>query len=567
MRRIHRRAALAAIACLLAACGKPPASNDAPLAFVPADTPYAYANLEPVPSAITEQWSKPMQDYWPTLFETYESMLQDAKLALDDHTRQIAVALLDELKTHGSWDKLRAIGLKPDARVALYGVGIVPVLRLELGDPAAFKAEVARVEQKAGAAMPVAKTGDQEYWQVGNDTVAAAIAIEGTHLVVTLLPPKASDSLKQTLLGLKRPTQSLAAAGTLDTLAKDKGFSPYGEGFIDFVRVAERLSKPLEGSDAEFAHTLGLPAMANDETCRREYLDIAHKFPRLTIGAEEMASQRMRIATQLEIESSLARQIAAALGAAPGSGDVNVGAVDFSIALPVLKLKDFWIAQAAAVAAKPYACASLAHLNDAFAESQAKVDVTVPPPLSDLTGFRLALTRFALKRSADSVPDVSGKLLLATTNPMAALAMAQLAVPALQKLKITTDGKPVALPADALPFALPPISAAMSDKAIALATGADDVAALGAFLAAPGAATPVFARVHFSGAVYGWLAHSFETMKTALPADGQKRLEQQAQLFGIYEKWLRSSEFTLSAMPNGIVMRQTIELTTPQVSP
>jgi hypothetical protein len=56
-------------------------------------------------------------------------------------------------------------------------------------------------------------------------------------------------------------------------------------------------------------------------------------------------------------------------------------------------------------------------------------------------------------------------------------------------------------------------------------------------------------------------------MKTALPADGQKRLEQQAQLFGIYEKWLRSSEFTLSAMPNGIVMRQTIELTTPQVSP
>jgi hypothetical protein len=162
MRRIHRRAALATIACLLAACGKPPASNDAPLAFVPADAPYVYANLEPVPSAITEQWSRPMQDYWPTLFTTYESMLQDAKLALDDHTRQIAVTLLDELKTHGSWDKLRTIGLKPDGRMAVYGVGIVPVLRLELGDPAAFKAEVARVEQKAGASMPVAKTGDQE---------------------------------------------------------------------------------------------------------------------------------------------------------------------------------------------------------------------------------------------------------------------------------------------------------------------------------------------------------------------------------------------------------------------
>jgi hypothetical protein len=445
----------------------------------------------------------------------------------------------------------------------VYGVGIVPVLRLELGDPAAFRAEVARVEKAAGATMPVAKIGGQEYWQIGNDTLAAAIAIQGTHLVVTMLPPKASDTLKQTLLGITRPAQSLAAAGTLDALARDKGYSRYGEGFVDFVRLAERLGKPLEGSDAEFARTLGLPVTGNDETCRLEYLQIAHKFPRLTIGAEEMSAQRMRVVTQLEIEAGLAGQVAVAVGAAPGSGDANVGVVDFSIAAPVLKLKDFWIARASAVAAKPYACASFASINDGFAESATKVDVTVPPPLSDLTGIRFVLSRFALGSAPGAVPEIAGKLLMATSNPMAALAMAQLAMPALQKVKVTTDGTPVALPADALPPMVPAISVAMSDKAIALATGADDIAGLGAFLAAPAASPPVFMRVHFNGAIYGWMARSFDTMKAALPAESQKRLEQQGKLFGLYEKWLRSSEITLAATPGGIVMRQTIELNSP----
>jgi hypothetical protein len=567
MRRLRYLAAPAALACLLAACGKPPVSSDAPLGFAPADTPYAYANLEPVPTTVTEQWSKPMQDYWPTLFAMYESMLQDGKLGLDEHTRHIAVALLDELKTHGSWDNLRTIGFKPDARMALYGVGMVPVLRVELDDPAAFRAEVARVEKNAGAGMPVAKIGDQEYWQVGNDSIAAAIAIEGKHLVVTMLPPKAGEALKQTLLGITRPAQSLATAGTLEALAKDKGYSSYGEGFVDFVGLAERLGKPLEGSDAEFARALGLPVTGNDETCRREYLEIAHRFPRMTVGAEELSAQRVRVATQLEIDAGLAARIAAAVGAAPGSADTSVGPVDFSIAAPVLKLKDFWIAQAAAVAAKPYACANLASVNDGFAKLSAKLDVTVPPPLSDLTGFRIAISQFALGTAAGAVPEISGKMLVATNNPMAALAMAQLAMPALQKVKIVADGKPVAVPPDALPPMVPPISVAMSDKAIAVASGADDVATLGAFLAAPAASPAVFMRMHFGGAVYGWMAHSLEKMRTALPADAQDHLAQQEKIFALYEKWLRSSEITLTAAPNGIVLRQTVELNTAQVSP
>jgi len=173
------------------------------------------------------------------------------------------------------------------------------------------------------------------------------------------------------------------------------------------------------------------------------------------------------------------------------------------------------------------------------------------------------VSKFELAHGASTTPDVAGKLLLALSNPMTSVGIAQLAMPELQKIKIAADGKPVVLPADLLPPNAPPLTVAMSDKAIAFATGADDVASLGAWLAAPAATTPVFMRMHFSGAVYGWMSRSLDTMKAAMPADKQSQFQLQTQMFGMYEKWLRSSDFTLTATPTGIRMQQAIELNSP----
>jgi hypothetical protein len=277
------------------------------------------------------------------------------------------------------------------------------------------------------------------------------------------------------------------------------------------------------------------------------------------IGAEELSAQRLRIGAQLELEPSLAARVAAASAPAPGSGAPADGAVDVALALPLLKIRDFWVEQADAVAAKPFACANLRELNDAFAQAKAKIDVTVPPPLSDLTGARVVVTQFDMS-APGATPEVSGKLLLGTSNPMAAIGMAQLMLPPLQKLKIAADGKPVALPPDLLPVKTPPLSLAVSDKAIAFASGSADIAALPAFLAAPPAAETQFLRVHVSGEVYGWLARSFDAMKTALPEENRKVFDQQVALFGMYRKWLRSNDITMTATPSGIRMRQTIEL-------
>jgi len=566
MRRIHRYALLALSAGLLAACSKAPDTADTPLAFAPSDTPYAYANLEPTPTGLTEQWSKHMQEYMPELLGIYDHLLDE--MSKDDKggpesARVIKVArvLLGELKEHSNWDQLRQIGLKPDARVAFYGIGLVPVLRMELGDPAAFKAEIARIESKLGDKLPVAKTGAQEYWQLGNDKLACVVAIEGSHLVVTVLPPNAPDTLKQALLGLTRPAQNLAAAGTLQALAKQYNYSAYGEGFVDFVRLTERLTRAPEGTDADFAKAVGLPTPATpDAVCKSEFLEIAHKFPRLVAGAEELTAQRLKLSAELEIEPGLAQEIASAIGAAPGTGAASDGVIDVSIAMPLLRLKDFWIHQADKVAAKPFACAELKDLNASYASSRSKVDVTVPPPMSDLTGARFTLDKLDMANAAAGMPDVAGKLLLSSNNPVALVAMAQLAVPQLKDLKLAPDGKVVALPANLVPSpGVPPLFVAMSDKAIAIGAGAGEDAALGAYLSAAPANEAVFLRMAFSGKLYALIAQSAEKMKAMLPAEQQKQWQQQKNLFAMYEKWLKRGEITFVANKSGIAIRETIE--------
>lgn len=555
-------AALAAAAIGLAACGRkqPAADNGVPLAYAPADTPYAFANLEPAPAPVLAAQSRRMQMVWSSVFGMYDEMLANAE-SLPERPKRITRALLDELRARDTLDKLREIGIKPDARYAFYGVGLVPVMRLELGDPAAFKATIARIETKIGEQVPTGKAGTQDYWQVGNAQFAFAFALEGSHLVATFWPADASDAVKQALLGATRPARSLLDTGTLQALARQYGYLPYGEGYVDAVALVQRLSTAPAGSDLDIAKAMHLPSEGaiTDPACKAEMLGIAQNFPRLVVGTEGLAPDKVTAAMQLEIAAPLAKAIADTIAPAPGSGAASDGLLDVAVSLPLLRLKDFWIRQAEANAAKPYACPALAGFNHAFRDGKSKLDTTIPPPLSELTGARMVLTKFAAA-SGRTKPDFAGKILYATSNPLGAIGMAQLALPALKDTKITPDGNPVALPASLAPAGVPPLTVAVNDKAIALAAGKGEEAGLHDFLVAPPAATPVFMRLHFSGAIYGQMSRLTEMLKGQLPAAKRDRFEQQQKLYAIYEKMLRSIDFRLEANANGIALHETVEM-------
>ena len=563
MNKVCRLALLALPVAILAACAKPPQpGNDAPLAYAPADTPYAYANLEPQPKAMVDWSSRQMQTVWPLFIDMYSHLANDTS-KLDGRSKKIIAAVLDELRGRDTADKLREIGYKSDARIAIYGVGLIPVLRAELSDPAAFKGMIARVESKVGEQIATGKTGEQEYWYFGDKDAQLVIAVQGAQLVVTLWATDATDDAKQLLLGMKKPEKNLLDAGTLQAIQKKYNFSPYGEGYIDFAALAKRLSSAPTGADLDIAKAMKLPTTAaiDNPVCAAETQALVQKFPRAVFGAEAMTPPQIKIVAQLETESALAQALMAAFTAAPGTGAAAEGLVDISIATPLLKLKDYWLKQADAVAAKPFACPDFAELNEMFAKSKAKLSTTIPPPFSDLTGVRLTLDKLDPRKDS-KVPDMAARLLVGSNNPLAVIGMAQMGVPQLKDFQIKPDGKPVALPDGLIPASaqVPPVFVAMTDKAIALSSGAGEDAKLGSYFAAAPSATPVFFRMYFSGALYGLLGKYSDTLLASMPADQKDTFGDQTKLFAMYEKMIRSGEFTFEINANGVGMRETIEL-------
>jgi hypothetical protein len=539
----------------LAACGKKPDANS-PLAFVPADTPYVFANLEPTPQPVLDQWSQMTREVWPLSLSMYQRMLDKAE-AQDAAAVKAARAVLDEVSAHVSAGTTEQLGIKGSTHIALFGIGILPVARVQLADPNALRAAIARVETKAGAQLPKAKLGEVEYWAVTIEKMQLLMAVIDNQLVLSAAPAAVSDEVRKQLLGITRPAKAFDIEN-LATLNKRYGYTPYSSGYVDVVRLVEFLGDaddPLrrELSGAVFGDAL--PAM--DPTCKAEARSIAAKFPRIVVGYTELAPKRMTIHMQLEIEPALAKDFAASLGAAPGTGTPSEGLVDFSLSLPVLKQKTFWLKQAKAVVDQPYACADLADLNQSFAKFKQSLDTTIPPPASDLAGLRVMLSKLDFAAGMDK-PEIGGKIVVALNNPAGAVAMAQLMLPSLKDLKLTSDGKPVALPPTVAPPPVPPMFLAMNDRALAVSAGAGEEATLSAFLTAPAASESMFMRMHFTGAMYARLGGVFDVMAPLIPEEQRADIDTQKQMFKLYEKWIDSAEITLTAKNDGVSLLETV---------
>ena len=550
---------------LLAACGKTAADKDAPLAFVDADTAFVYANSEPLPAATLKKWDGNIQQVWPLMIAMYDKSLSDLESAQASNPDvitpvpvRILRASLEEFRHRDSFAKWAEIGLDPSGHGAVYGVGMVPVLRVELSDTTAFRAMIARIEAASGSSMTASKVGEQEVWLIPGDKVQGLIAIQGNHLVASLLPANADDALTKRVLGVTRPASSLLADGGFARFNKREGYVAYGSGWIDFSRVVSLIDN--DAGYRAFAQLMGdVPAL--DGECRADLETITRRVPRWVFGYTALSPQRMDASSRLELDATLAAAVqtlaAPPAGSAAAAGDALY---DMSLSLPVLKYKQFLLDRANAIVAEPFRCAALASWNESAAELKQQLGQTIPPPFSDLTGLRLSMDSFAWPN--DGEPSFSGQLLVASSNPMGILTMAKLALPALRELDLQADGKPVLLPSGLIPDTLdvqPEVTVAMNATALAFATGAGtDVSA---YLKAPAAKDALLMRITYSGQLYGLIADMSERFGNLLPEEERATLESQRALYALYKDWLAFTDIRIVATGQGIEIEQQMEFT------
>ena len=553
------RSSLLIALILVTACSKP-ADSGSPLAFVPADTAFVMANAEPSPEAAVQTWTRMMQGAWPNLLGMYDSMLDrlpDQDNAKTAQAKRVIKAILAELRERDTPDKWAEIGFSTKARAAFYGVGLVPVLRIELGDADKFRAMVARVEENAGAQLAATRIGDQDIWTVDMDKAEVLIAIEGRHLVVSALPDKADASLRRRVLGLDRPNESLESTGGLTSFNKAEGYLPYGSGWIDFKRIVGLIDN--DPGYAAFASLATDTPAKLDAVCRSEFDGLAAHTPRMVMGYTRFDGQHFTANGRLDLDSELASSVMKLSSPPPGSAASSTVLYDIALSLPILKIKDFLVERSNAIVNSPYRCGALASLNEAAASAKQQLTQVVPPPLSDFTGLRVMINRLDIPESGS--PDASAAVLIGSSNPMGMIGMAQMALPGLRDFKLALDGKAVDLPAGIVPTEVghaPSMQIAANDTAMAVSMGGG--IDLSAFLSAPTAADGQLMHAAFTGAFYDLLGTMLTRFSAMMPDQQKADVEAQTALYKLYARWIQSIDMRINATPKGIEMIEDVNL-------
>lgn len=580
----------AAITLALFGCGKKDEASL--LAYVPADTAYVFANLQPMPTEVSNVWLAKMSP----LLTQYDLMLArigDAASAApaplqsddaddaDDRSEDNAAAatslppaytsalrvvreLLKELRGADSVEKLAGLGFNAQAHHAVYGVGVWPVIRTELGSVDAFRAFIARVEQNSGSKLSLGKVGDQDYWFVSADKIELVLAIQQQQLVMTAFPATADDALKQRLLGVQKPEQSLAASGELANLIKTERYMPQGAGWLDLRRVFAQYGN--DPALAALVSALGEKPMPQlSAECHSEIDGMIAKAPRMIGGYTALSTTRVDSRGRWELDPTLATDLLALATAPIAAGGNHPDALfDLYASIPVLKAKDFLLKQAKATVATPYRCETLKSLNQLASESVEKLSQMLPPPFSDITALRITIDSLILPAGDSMVPDVRGKVLIGTENPSFLIGLAQMAMPSLASVVIKPDAQPVALPTADLPMAdqLPPVHVAMAEKALAFSFGNDQVSSLSAYVSAPAGKAGDWITSSYSGELYRVQADLMARLQDAMPSADKGLLDPAAsnEINRLYADMFKRFEGSMTLSGKGIEIDQKVEL-------
>lgn len=515
MRSTTRYIALGFAGVVLAACGHK--DKDAPLAFVPADTPYVMANLDIMDDATRGALLAQADAQLPSQLAQLDASAERLARKDPDGARLLR-ALSAEFSGKTIESFAQGAGLNLKGYSAFYGLGLAPVLRFELSDPGAFEGFVGRLETAYGKKLDVANVGKQSYRKYvfpasGTELVLATV---NKQAVAALLPADVSPALLRQALGLDRPQKSLQDDGRLKALAKAKGYQKWLLGELDLTRalpLAIGGKDPLVGA-IQKAHAEAIAAktgepvatqLQSSPSCATDAARIAARVPTMSFGYTRLDAKHQDVRFDVALASDISQAFAGLKVALPGLGGTGTAPFDLSLALPVAEARTFWLAQAEAVAAKPFSCPSLTDLNDSFAKLGPAMQKAAIPPFGDMLGLRIALDSLVPGKDS-ALPTFSGRLVLGTSNPDGLLAMGQMMVPALAQLKPAHDGKPLPLPKDMVGILGQPAWLAMGEKALALGVGAGEDARLGDTLKDPPGDAGRMGRMHISGAMYlSWL--------------------------------------------------------------
>ncbi len=497
-------------------------------AHIPADTPYVFASFEAIPKS-----------YWqrvgPPLVALADSIpLPDSPT---EPPERFAVAFMRELKANMNETGLRkTFGIGAEGRFAIYGIGVVPVVRMELADGKALLATVERLQTESGLALPTATVSGRSYWRFGDADVLIVVAVAGNHLVLSGGPTAMVEKALPFIMGVEQPKPNMADGGMLKKVAAQHGYAGYGVGYVDSGNLLKLLF--VANLIGTAGGSGGIPP-----ACMEQVTGLAQRFPRLAFGYDEFSDKRIAMRMVLETDAALAARLKQLAVEVPGLiagplADRPLFALGAGI--DIEKARVLAVDAADGVGRLAGACGSQEGVQSA-AEARATFSQPLPPGLDKVRGGLLAVLDGAL--GPDGKPTgVEAFGILATDDPAALVELVKKEMSAQRAPQVPADGKfHDIVPAGEVP-GLGAIRGAIKPKALVAAVGARGPEAAERALARTGT-SPLF----YASYDYGKLMTKImETMPGPTGASERKIISLMSDLFGVSAMWAYPTDHGLA---------------------
>ena len=551
---------LLSIAALLSACGGKSGGNDALsegdgiLAYVPADTPYVMANVEPIDEALLDKMSGEvsvlMEAYQSVIDEVLAEELEELPAGSPERDKaqreaEVAKQALGLLTPAG----MREAGFDFNAGSAVYGYGILPVLRMRLLDAERFEETIAGFEQGVDQELERAEIRGYSYRYVDVEKARIVIGAFDDYVVISLAPLGFDEDELAGLLGLEMPGDNIAADGALAALADEYDLTQHFLGYLDTRRLTSAILDGEPGVDELLFDEPGFERSDIDAACREEFMEIADVMPRMAFGYREISTRGVDGTFAMELRDDLAGELRGLPAAVPGLGTDFGAMMSFGISVQPQKFLDFYSARLEAVRSDPYECELLDDLQESIENGEGMLAQPVPPKLYDFRGMVAVLDNLDIDAMMAGIPpmDSEATVLLAIDDAPALLQMGAALSPDIHALNLEADGK--ARPLDVMQAQMLPSVPyiAMTDDLLAVSTGDEaESRVTRAIESAPGGDELFMSLALDAGTYYGLMSRSavMSGSDDASPEARQAMSDAMASLAAVYDRMSFHVRFT-----------------------
>ena len=440
-------------------------SENAVLEYVPADTVFFAGSVEPLDFAKTLEMSSKMGfDYSAMMgagFDDLKSELSDSPDAA-----KVLVSLygnyLDAVKTKS----VKELGLRNEVNMAIYTVGVLPVVRIELDGTDTFTQSIAKIEAEQGVTATVNTVNGVEYREYALDNQddqvpTMVIAVNDNQAIITV--NTALDDAKDLQRTLsEKPTTNILSGGVLNELASDNGYLGYSIFLLDNLAIVDGITKPSANAFGKsLQEVLDAYGAGNDmkdiqtPACNTELTGLTQNWPMLSAGYTEFSDSNASYKMVLKGGNA---DLLDTLGKMRGHISDNVSSDDFAMSFGIGLDMDQMVPVITTVweslTKEDFTCPPLAEMQAGLRQSNPMMLGMMSGMVAGIkgVGFSVVDVNENALSNVDNNPMAfmqDGQFMLTVTaeKPQNLLQSLGMYAPELAQMKLEDGGEPQVLPA------------------------------------------------------------------------------------------------------------------------